>query len=351
MDTGGEGTMKMGFCMTFMAGLLLIGYLSPVFMQPKNNGKIAFVSSRDGTVQIYVMNGDGSCQKRISSSNCVCFFPEWSPDGEKIAFTLDCGILAVYIMDADGSNCRNLTTPLFDSAIPLDCGWPAWSPDGKKIAFVVGRYICVIDADGGTIHHYMVASFTWAPSWSPDGKKIAFALGEPGLESIYIMDADGSTVRKTASCGDNPSWSFNGKKIAFDSDKDGNKDIYIMDADGSTVKRLTDDPSDDWDPCWSPDGSKIAFVSNRDGNSEIYVMNADGTNQVNLTNNPADDRDPDWCCQTLRQSERPSQPEGTQILPFLERPSLQWGLIFCISLMVIIIIFLGRRIILRKKED
>lgn len=350
---GGEGPMKMRFCVTFLTGLLVIGFLSSVFTQPDNNGKIAFVSSRDNTVQIYTMNADGSDQERMSNNDCVCFLPKWSPDGDKITFTLDCGILNVYVMDADGSNCRNLTRSLFQSSIPPDCGWSAWSPDGKEIAFVVGNYIYVIDGDESNIQRsYTFTSLPWAPAWSPDGKEIVFALGGPGLTSIYVMDADGSNVREIAPCGGNPCWSPDGTKIAFDSDEDGNKDIYVMDADGSDVQRLTDSLSDEWGPTWSPDGKNIAFTSDRDGNEDIYVMNTDGTNQVNISNNPADDRDPDWCCQSCEPTES-IQPEDTstsQIPPYHGKPSLQWILaILTVSLVVLVAVFMGKKIIVRRK--
>jgi Tol biopolymer transport system component len=351
MDKRGENPMKMKFCVTFLTGLLIIGFLSSVFTQPDNNGKIAFVSSRDKTVQIYTMNVDGGNQERVSNNDCVCFFPKWSPHGDKITFTLDCGILDVYVMNADGSNSRSLTRSLFQSTIPPDCGWSTWSPDGKEIAFVMGTYIYVIDGDRSTIQRsYTFASFPWSPAWSPDGKKIAFALGEPGSKSISVMDADGSNVREIALCGDNPCWSPDGARIAYDSDEDGGNDIYVMDADGSDVKRLTDNPSDEWYPAWSPDGKRIAFVSDRDGNEEIYVMNADGTNQVNLTNNPTDDRDPDWCCKSFQPTESIESGKDAQTPPSPEKPSSQWTfVIFIISLVIIVATLMGRKILSKRK--
>ena len=53
---------------------------------PGENGKIAFVSDRDGNHEIYVMNADGSGQTNISNNQAIDYQPSWSPDGSKIAF-------------------------------------------------------------------------------------------------------------------------------------------------------------------------------------------------------------------------------------------------------------------------
>src|SRR6188508_387922 len=91
-----------------------------------------------------------------------------------------------------------------------------------------------------------------------------------------------------------PSWSPDGRRIAFYSDRDGNAEIYVMNADGSGVRRLTNTKADEGYPSWSPDGRTITFDSDRDGNFEIYAMDADGSNPRRLTNHPARDVSASW---------------------------------------------------------
>jgi formylglycine-generating enzyme required for sulfatase activity len=217
------------------------------------NGRIAFVSDRDGNREIYVMNADGSGQTRLTDNPALDWTPAWSPDGTRIAFMSDRdGNPEIYVMNADGSGQTRLTdNPTLDQL-------PAWSPDGTLIAFASDRddnwEIYVMNADGsGQTRLTDNPALDWEPTWSPDGTRIAF--------------------------------------VSF---RDGNAEIYVMNADGSAQTRLTDNPTLDQFPAWSPDGTRIAFASFRDGNWEIYVMNADGSGQTRLTDNPADDAVPAW---------------------------------------------------------
>ena len=91
---------------------------------------IAFVSTRDGTEEIYAMNPDGSNQTRLTNNSARDGRPVWSPDGTKIAFRSDRdGNEELYIMGFDGSNQTNVTNLLGEEWLH------SWSPDSTKIAF------------------------------------------------------------------------------------------------------------------------------------------------------------------------------------------------------------------------
>jgi TolB protein len=265
---------------------------------PGQNGKIAFTSHRDGQPEVYVMNADGSAQKRLTNATAN-EGPAFSSDGTKIAFESQRdGNREIYVMNADGSGQTRLTNnPAIDRT-------PAFSPDGTKVAFESFRdfdsEIYVMNADGsGQVNLTNNAANDVGPVFSPDGSKIAFASNRDGNFQIYVMNANGSgqtNLSNNAAFDVEPAWSPDGAKIAFTSGRDGNQEIYVMNADGSGQTRLTNNPAADRSPALSPDGTKIAFESLRDGptNAEIYVMNADGSGQTNLTNNAAGDFEPDW---------------------------------------------------------
>lgn len=267
------------------------------------NGKIAFVSDRDGNFEIYTMNPDGSNQVRVTFNSWNEFSPTWSPKGTMIAFTgFQFGnISQIYVMNPNGSGQKKLSA---DSGAS-DTN-PAWSPDESKIAFhrdsgaQSGLY--VMNANGNNATRIGSGDY---PAWSPDGTKIAFSCVAGGNEAVCLSDADGSnqivlTDRSTSThlgfipTEREPAWSPDGTKIAYTSNRSGNSEIYLMNANGTNQVRLTNNPlSDAANPCWSPDGTKIAFRDSVIG--DIIAMNADGSGLQNISNrNGSADTQPSW---------------------------------------------------------
>ena len=76
-----------------------------------------------------------------------------------------------------------------------------------------------------------------------------------------------------------PMYSPDGLKIAFISTHDGDPEIFVMNADGTGLRKLTDNSAVDAAPSWSPDSGKIVFTSDRGGSFELYRMNSDGSQQ------------------------------------------------------------------------
>jgi TolB protein len=282
---------------------------SPAPAPARLTGDIVFVSDRGGPSQLYGMPAAGGRATQITFDVAEHLFPDWSPDGISLAYTLVPGPQAtvdIHVLSRAGVD-RALT---HDSAFD---GSPAWSPDGQQLAFEsapIGQPgIVTLDEGGDRASRNPLtggASPAYQPSWSPDGRQIAFALREPGcieadlvcVQHVWVMTPTGR--RMTQLTGDDehdgePAWSPDGAMIAFSTNRaGGNFDIWVMRADGSDLRRLTSAEGIDINPEWSPDGRMIAFTSARDGNLEIYVMAADGTAQTDITDSPGDDFSPTW---------------------------------------------------------
>jgi TolB protein len=184
------------------------------------------------------------------------FEPSVAPDGKQMAFVSSRdGDPEIYVMDLGSGATRRLT--IFHKE---DWG-PQWSPDGRFIAFLSSREgrarVFVVRPDGTDTHAVSGSADTGEErdiAWSPDGKALVFvgrsARGEARIWKV-TMDA-GAPVALTdgASKDDQPAWSPDGKYLAYVSQKAGNAELFLMRADGSGKTQLTRAPGADWLPRW-----------------------------------------------------------------------------------------------------
>ena len=91
---------------------------------------------------------------------------------------------------------------------------------------------------------------------------------QDGLTDIYEMDMRTQSIHqltKSASIDTSPSYSHDGKSIVFNSDRGGTQQLYVMDADGSNVRRISYGDGRYATPVWSPRGDIIAFTKMANG--------------------------------------------------------------------------------------
>lgn len=134
-------------------------------------------------------------------------------------------------------------------------------------------------------------------AFSPDGSRIAFVSDRDGNVELYVMNADGSELRRltnTPAVEGSPSWTADGRQIVYTSNATGNFQIWVINADGTDPRSLTQEPSSNFQPAVSPDGRTIAFTSDRGGNYDIYLMSLDGSNQRNFTRSQLAETTPAW---------------------------------------------------------
>lgn len=171
--------------------------------------KLAFMTNRDGNMEIYSVNRDGSNLRRVTRHPGNDTTPTWSPAGNQIAFTSDrTGAPQLYIVDADGvSQPRRITSESWADRA-------TWSPIFSEIAYAgrtgPGFDIKIVDITTGAIRVVTdgVGS-NESPAWAPNGRHLAFASTRAGRTHIFTVARDGQDLRQLTRQGNNvqPSWS------------------------------------------------------------------------------------------------------------------------------------------------
>ena len=264
------------------------------------------------------MRSDGTEQRRLTADKLTTSDPAWSPDGRRIAFTRnqDEGESTtftsdeVFVMDADGSDVRQLTP----EEVGMSSGQPTWSPDGSQIAYVRGQAVAsVVPSRYGDLFVVSVDDSEAAPrrltdgpdtdpDWSPDGRTMAFTRGENlsnemANDDLYVLDlATGATRRLTRTPPGvfeaGAAWSPDGSRIAFarmtgTSQFDGTASIHVISPDGTGERLVVEHKLFAYAPyslTWSHDGRSIAFeTSSMIGCTSISVIRSDGGSPRALT--------------------------------------------------------------------
>ena len=170
-----------------------------------------------------------------------------------------------------------------------------------KIVFDDFEDVYVMEADGSSVRP---AADRPGPefdaAWAPDGRSIVYRDSRRGInenDEVYVMRADGSAVRNLSRDPANdwgPDWSPDGRTIAFNSDRDaGVMSGYLVSPDGSGLRRIEADVWIEY-PSFSPDGARIAFMGHDGGDYDIYVAELETGAAIRLTEAPGSDGWPAW---------------------------------------------------------
>lgn len=241
------------------------------------NGDIAFGRfdpALDG-LSLWVAESDGSQQKRLTEDQTN--FSDWAPDGDRIAFDFinDTGV-HIATINPDGQDRTALT-----SAAGVQES-PKWSPDGESIAYDGFPFpvdeanfaisIWVMDADGSDPRQLTHDALDVEPVFSPDGTRIAFGRitgdsPDGQLEAIYVINTDGTGLREVVAprAGlEHPDWSPDGRSISFNIAPESpaaadSGSILAVRPDGSGLRVVQEATTalKFFKAVWSPDGRRL----------------------------------------------------------------------------------------------
>jgi Tol biopolymer transport system component len=239
--------------------------------------RIAFLSTRSGTPEIWICNSDGSNPVQMTwFGGPLLPGPRWSPDGENIAFTASPGEnLDVYVLGASAGVARRLTTD------PGPDRWPCWSREGRWICFSSGRsgshQIWRMPAAGGAATQLTPNGVDRdLPQQSPDGKFVYYMKGWPSDCTVWMMPVGGGEeVRVLDSVDLDGQWAVGAKGIYFVAAAGGEdrRDISLyVPATGKTRKTLTVDGVIGEYIAVSPDGRSILYPHFDQAGSDLMLV-------------------------------------------------------------------------------
>jgi Tol biopolymer transport system component/DNA-binding winged helix-turn-helix (wHTH) protein len=241
------------------------------------NGKIVYGSTASGKEDVWLMNADGSNKKQLTTDAGANFEPTVSADGRIMVYVSKIADAAPHLwkMNLANGECAQLT----NGASELR---PDISPDGRWVVYMLLEkdsptvWKTSID-DGATIQ--LSDKITSVPRVSPDGRFIACfyraqvdqfsklaVIPSDGGEPVKVFDKSPTTIVEAGI-----QWTPDGRALTYIANRDGVSNIWLQPLDGSPAKQLTNFTSETiFRFAWSPDGKM--FVAERGTETGDIVM-------------------------------------------------------------------------------
>jgi len=246
------------------------------FYQPRfspDGERLAFTvgegySGVRGDVWVYSIASQAVSRLTFASNE---LYPLWTPDGSRIAYLSYANNAAIFAKAADGSGSEERLTPEDSTAIFPE----SFSPDGRTLAYTrVGQTADIYLITEGEDPRLFEKQAS-CPSISPDGRWIAYASPGSGTTSVYVRPVKGEGKWQVSpGLGGYPRWSGDGRRLfyidigsakrplmavdvwAADTFSAGPPEVVLESLSGAFVTSTA--PAVNWDV--SPSGDRFVFV-------------------------------------------------------------------------------------------
>lgn len=244
------------------------------------SGRIAYIeesgTGNNKTSRLKVMDADGENARTITEVNGSIFAPAWSPDGSRIAYSVqrEKSYPVIYVQNISGGG-ASVVTPYPGSNLS-----PSFSPDGSKIlfssSFEGSADIYEINAGGGGLKKLISwPSSEVQPSYAPDGKSFVFVSDRAGFNKPQIYRYEFGSGRTTqvsrGGYATSPQFSNDGSQIAFLS----GRSAAIMNTSGAVTANLGNTGIDEA-PSFSPNGKRVVYASKQGGTGVLTIKSLNG---------------------------------------------------------------------------
>ena len=190
-------------------------------------------------------------------------FPRFSPDGKRVAVTVDPRPSQIWVYDLE----RDSRIPLTKEGHNIT---PLWAPDGQRVAFAGRGGVKWAAADGSSPPDVLIpwtqpdaqnASPTW---WSPDGRTLIFNEQVPTTDyDIWIAPKNEKprTLVSTSARELGAKVSPDSRWLAYFSNESGRNEVYVRPFPNVNDHKWTISTAGGWSPAWSPDGHELFYMS------------------------------------------------------------------------------------------
>lgn len=249
-----------------------------------NGRQLAFIWDREGRSDVYTMPAIGGWPARLSLDRPAAVYwsdetPQWSPDGQWIAFGMHGH---VHCVPTNGDLSHKIT------AITPGASAPVWLSDSTRLVVSLERNeaskLCLIDREGSWLR-----ALTTTPDSddsdaqpSPDGRHVVFVrrpFGDLNRLELNLIDLETGQISVLTGAPKQkdwqPHWSPDSRQIAFLSQRSGWDEVWLIRPDGEGLRQLTHLGQDVTDLAWSPDGARLACTVNRNGAFDLALIDAD----------------------------------------------------------------------------
>jgi len=255
---------------------------------PAKNGLIAFSADTGGGTQLFTVRRDGHDLRQVTHGPEEASTPDWSPDGEWLAYSLnECTIALVR---AEGTDQR-----VIPSQTPEGCETdPAFTPDGDRLVFerfdpiADDDAIWIMDLNGNGRRRIGTGPGGAAtPEVSPDGQTITFLSFTPNdLTALFAMSIGGGAARQVTptlyGITFKHDWAPDGSRLVMSDnadDFDHPANLVTIRPDGTGLRYLTDLQTPDQRALaggYSPDGKWIAYRLEHGDQNALMIVRTDG---------------------------------------------------------------------------